>query len=372
MVKSTNLCVLHISKRSFYHQEGLTYSIPNQVYHQNQFAEVYWYNANQKKYDYGEKDFYPLNINDYPIYKFRKLLRFIKRPDLVIFQELYYLEYLYIALFLTHREIPYIIVPRGCLTKIAQMNKKYFKGGANFFYQHLLKKAIAIHFLSENEKNNTYRKWHTEEFVIPNGIRIPKKVKEWGEQKPKEYTGIFIGRKSIYIKGLDLLLKACGKVRSELISNNIHFVLYGPCTNRELIKLQTIIHDNNLDDIVKLHDGIFEKEKYTALLESDFFLLTSRSEGHPIGLLEALSVGLPSLVTQGTTMREEIVENNAGWGADTSIESIEAALRHLIRDIDKLPEMSANALQLARRYNWNTIAERSINKYKDLLDKSTR
>ena len=62
------------------------------------------------------------------------------------------------------------------------------------------------------------------------------------------------------------------------------------------------------------------------------FVLTSRFEGHPMGLIEALSYGLPSLVTTGTNMAKEIESNNAGWIAETEIESIVIAIKRLIRE----------------------------------------
>jgi len=47
-----------------------------------------------------------------------------------------------------------------------------------------------------------------------------------------------------------------------------------------------------LQNVVYINDGIFDDEKEKKQLESDFFILTSRFEGHPMGLIEALSYGL--------------------------------------------------------------------------------
>lgn len=38
------------------------------------------------------------------------------------------------------------------------------------------------------------------------------------------------------------------------------------------------------------------------LLQTDLFIQTSRHEGMPMGLLEALSIGVPCLVTVGTSL----------------------------------------------------------------------
>ena len=51
-----------------------------------------------------------------------------------------------------------------------------------------------------------------------------------------------------------------------------------------------------------------------------------------MGLLEALSYGLPCLVTTGTNMAEEIKEADAGWTSDISVDGISEALKSLLRE----------------------------------------
>ena len=64
----------------------------------------------------------------------------------------------------------------------------------------------------------------------------------------------------------------------------------------------------------------------------DIFLMPSRFEGHPTGLLEALAYGLPCIATTGSNMREEIELADAGWTADNDAESIRSALLSMISD----------------------------------------
>ena len=48
----------------------------------------------------------------------------------------------------------------------------------------------------------------------------------------------------------------------------------------------------------------FKENVYEALSGADIFVLPSRSEGHPLGLIEAASIGLPSLVSNIPELRE--------------------------------------------------------------------
>ena len=51
-----------------------------------------------------------------------------------------------------------------------------------------------------------------------------------------------------------------------------------------------------------------------------------------MGLIEALSYGLPCLVTSGTNMADEIEKADAGWTADVSVEGIVRALKLLLEE----------------------------------------
>ena len=110
------------------------------------------------------------------------------------------------------------------------------------------------------------------------------------------------------------------------------------------------------------------KKKKKMLIQNDIFIMTSRFEGQSMGLLEALSYGLPCLATSGSNMREEIEKYDCGWVADNNVDSIKNALLTLIRDKDKFKIKSENARKLAEKYNWEKIAIDSHEKYLELLE----
>lgn len=49
-----------------------------------------------------------------------------------------------------------------------------------------------------------------------------------------------------------------------------------------------------------------------------------------MGLIEALSYGLPSVVTRGSNMLKEIKEADAGWVAEIDAISIAQALKKMV------------------------------------------
>ena len=91
-------------------------------------------------------------------------------------------------------------------------------------------------------------------------------------------------------------------------------------------------------------------------------------EGHPVALLEALSYGIPSVVTTGTNMAYEIEKYKAGWTAECNSESIAKAMIGVLENSNDLSSIGKNAYRLALNYEWSNIAKKSIEKYKTLCE----
>ncbi|MCL4417953.1 MAG: glycosyltransferase, partial [Actinobacteria bacterium] len=129
-------------------------------------------------------------------------------------------------------------------------------------------------------------------------------------------------------------------------------------------KLQALIDQYSLNQYIKLGQSVYSEQKEKVLLDSDFFILTSRTEGHPVALIEALSYGLPCLVTPGTNMAKEIMEYDAGWVADKA--GIAQTLKELLDNRAQLKSKGYNASTLSTKYEWSRIAIETINRYKEL------
>lgn len=88
-----------------------------------------------------------------------------------------------------------------------------------------------------------------------------------------------------------------------------------------------------------------------------------------MGLIEALSYGIPTLVTEGTNMKLEIEESNAGWTATNDYGSIKLAFMNMLSDMNSFEIKGQNAYELSKSYDWERIAQISSRKYQDLITK---
>ena len=162
------------------------------------------------------------------------------------------------------------------------------------------------------------------------------------------------------------MLDAIGRNRDLLIANHFILDIYGP-NRQDYDMIQKLIEEMNLKDIVALKGEIIGNEKKKALLESDIFFLTSRFEGHPMGLIEALSYGLPCFITPGANMAKEIAEYECGWVADFSVDSISANLLKMIEQRANFAKLGQNSKELSRIYAWDKLATTFHIKVESLL-----
>jgi glycosyltransferase involved in cell wall biosynthesis len=129
-----------------------------------------------------------------------------------------------------------------------------------------------------------------------------------------------------------------------------------------------MIAERSLHEIVTLNPPVFDTEKEDILLGSDVFIQTSRSEALTLGILEALSYGLPCLVTPGTTWGESIKKYNAGWVADPTPRSVFESIVRAIDEHDIFNEKSTNARNLvAENFSWEKSSKDIINSYYNIV-----
>lgn len=287
------------------------------------------------------------------------------KPDLVIFHELYRPAYLEIAKNLIANKIAYIIVPHGEMSASAQKKKWLKKKVANLLlFNFFIRNAIAIQYLSQYELDNT--KFNQKKIIETNGISIPVNMKKEFLKCGMKF--VYIGRLDVYHKGLDLMLTAIGRIKEFLLENKCQFYIFGPDCKGRYSQVEKLIQDNNIHELVELNHEILGQKKEDILLESDCFIQTSRFEGMPMGILEAMSYGIPCLVTEGTTVSNIVRENDAGWSGATSIDSIAVMLKQAIEEKNTLVTKSKNARRIIEEnFRWDIVAKLAIEQYKLLV-----
>ena len=329
-------------------------------------------------------------------YTLDKIPHPFNRPDIVIFHEVYYPAFIRLGSDCRKYGIPYIIIPHGCLTKEALEIKKWKKRiGNELLFKKFVMGAEALQFLSPSEKRKTIFKkdgfvglnvvsdrgeaHSTASLLVSSPTETDIQRSRVSSNKPYTvYT--YIGRMDMHIKGLDLLIKAVAETQKTLRENLCIFKLYGPDCYDSKRKLTLLSEELGVGDLIEINGPVEEEKKEEVLLNTDIFIQTSRSEALPMGLLEALSYGIPCLVSKGTGLAGLINKYDAGWGEkkensaqrketeEAKVHNLAELIGSSINDKATYPQKSKNAHRLIKEhFEIKKCTEYIVRKYKEYI-----
>ncbi len=288
------------------------------------------------------------------------------RPDLVVFNSTYIPFHAAWAARLRRLKIPYILCPHGGMTRAAGRQRWLKKQLGNLaFFKRLVAGTEALHCLTHGEAEASAA-WGKPTFVVGNGIRLPPESRLASPGRGQRLRLAFVGRLDPRHKGLDWLMEACRQVGPELRERGACVELWGPSVRGILPRLDAELRRQRLEDVVRLAGPVVGEAKASLLGEVDVFLHTSRWEGHPMAVLEALAYGLPCLLTPGTNLADEVAAAGAGW----RVEPTPAGIAHGLRQVmsaprEQLRQAGVGARVLAdREFRWPRIAARLVEQYR--------
>ena len=265
--------------------------------------------------------------------------------------------------------VPYILSAHGMLETWALNNKRVKKAlYAAAFERRNVSGAACLHALTQAEARD-YRRFGCEGpiAVIPNGVEAPASadpalfLDTYPLAEGKRLI-LFLGRIH-YKKGVDLLVNAWAQV-AELFPDAL-LVLAGPDSEDTLTKVTATVTALKLQHRV-LFTGMLEGAmKWSALAAASYFVLPSYSEGLSVAALEALSMGLPLILSEQCNL-PQVAQNGAGWQVDTNVVSLSKALSTAISCSPSTHRaFSAAARALAEReFGWARVTERMADVYR--------
>jgi glycosyltransferase involved in cell wall biosynthesis len=264
--------------------------------------------------------------------------------------------------------VPYVVSPHGGYNRNVTCGRRRFAKAVwrAIWETGFLRSARALHAVSEGEARDLEALGVNRRIVcVPNGLGD-----EWlDEQVPCPPMGpwVFLGRLDVEAKGLDLLLD--GYAAALRMSPLPNLMLVGPDHRGGQVWLAQRIADLGLAGNVEIRPPIFGRAKAELLRSASAVLHPSRWEGLPFGVLEALAVGRPVLVTPGTNMASVVAQYEAGIAVDATPAGVSEGLFMLA---EHGPAWRAAAGERGRalvleRFTWDRVASQVAAMYREVL-----
>lgn len=157
------------------------------------------------------------------------------------------------------------------------------------------------------------------------------------------------------VKRFPLLLDVFSK-----LNNNVKLVLVGDGEQKAVIEDK--INKLKLQDRVIL-TGMLDHDRVNEwFLKSSLFVMTSKSEGLPMVLLEAMNMGLPCIAFKTPNGISDIIENDYnGYIIDNdNIDAMVSKINDLLSDKINLRQMGENAKKTCKKFSQEEIVKKWV------------
>jgi glycosyltransferase involved in cell wall biosynthesis len=141
-------------------------------------------------------------------------------------------------------------------------------------------------------------------------------------------VAVWVGRVDIHPKGIDVLLDAWERVRTEPGTSFATLLLLGTGSGAGWLHEQ--LAARGLDDVRWRDEYVLDRDVVgTYLSAGDVFVLPSRQEGFPVAPVEAMAAGLPVVACDAPGVRAVVGEGAGAGGVVVPRDDAEALAREL-------------------------------------------
>lgn len=280
-----------------------------------------------------------------------------------------------VAPFLFKNNTPKAITIHGLLDKWALAHglwkKKIFSA---LFQKRFLRQASLIQINNHDELNDLRQYLgyqHPNVAIVPNGMQLDElsnlPTKNTFRSKFNLPTDkklvLFMGRLNIK-KGLDLLLPAFQKYSQEY--DDALLVLAGPDDGYQA-ETERFIATHQLQDKMIMVGMLTGDDKKAALADATIFALPSYSEGFSIAALEAMTAGVPALVSDRIGFDGTVAQYQAAHEVALTVEGVYEGLVKMLQNPTYCDTLRQNAQAMVwKLYDIEIVASNLVKEFEKI------
>ena len=331
----------------------------------------------------GIRTYYFRNISravayDYKLFLCPTLVAVIRKEisgfDIVHLHEYYTFQNVVVHYYAKKCRVPYVLSVHGSLSPAARKQKTRSKQVFTYFFGRYLLRDVSIAIVLTKKERRQLLLMGLEPDkvrIIPNGVNLLEfaDLPQKGTFREKYSIGsdkriiLFLGRITRE-KGLDLLINAFSKLVEQL--RGLRLVIAGPADLEYLVSLKKLIATQKIEDKVLFTGLLMEKEKLSAYVDADVFVLSSYFEGLSFTVLEACASGVPVVITDCCNL-PEVADYEAGFVVGRKEEEIQNALFTILNDEKTKRELGSNGRKMVQeKFTLTKVVERLEELYREV------
>ena len=270
-------------------------------------------------------------------------------------------------------DVPYVLQAHGSLPRIGSWRRLKWFYDVLFGYR-LLRDAAKVIALSRVEAEQYKRMGVSEEkiAIIPNGIDLSEyaDLPSRGEFKKKfnipedKKIILYLGR--IHrTKGIDYLVKAYAYLKRKMNCNDTILVIAGP-DDGYLNEVKSLIHDLGISNSVLFTGPLYGKDKISAYVDSEVYVLPSRYETFPMTVLEAYACGKPVITSKIGGLKDLVMNGETGLLFEPgNVEQLARNILYLLNDNGEAKEMGLKGKEFVKE---NLTIESAVTKLEKVYE----
>ena len=275
----------------------------------------------------------------------------------------------------SRRRIPHVISLRGGLDPVALGQKAARK----WLYMRLvqgpmLRSASAVHALTDVEARHARAlNLAVAPAVIPNGVDpgLPDAVRRVDVsafiRRHPTLAGkriiLFLGRLTAN-KGVDLLARSFALVRRRI--EDAALLIVGPNKGDTQPRVERLLEEAGLLGYATFTGALAGKDKLASLACADVLVLPSGAEGFSNAVLEAMSTGIPVVISEQCNF-PEVAESRAGRVVRNDVTDVANAICDYLGDDGRRRTAGENGRRLVEeRYAWPKVAAAFADLYRSV------
>ena len=264
--------------------------------------------------------------------------------------------------------VPYVIRPLGTLEPWSLKQKPFRK---RVFWrlrgEEMLRGAVAVHYTTSTEQRSVEH-----QFKLNNGIVIPLGIESEAREKMSDKSGAQELNGNPYVqvlsrlhpkKALDVLIDAFVDATADPELHKWRLLIAGEGDPDYVRSLRDLVQQADRRQQIVFSGWLTGEAKWNALTKASLLALPSYQENFGLCVLEALTCGVPVLVSRHVNLADDVERAGAGWVSDVDTRQLAAALRSALRDPGERQRRGVAGKSLSRQFTAERMGAELIRLY---------